>query len=37
MALEEGLTELAGWLAGQVACDRVAEAREELAARGLTV
>jgi dTDP-L-rhamnose 4-epimerase len=37
MALEDGLAELAGWLEGQVACDRVAEAREELAARGLTV
>jgi dTDP-L-rhamnose 4-epimerase len=37
VTLEEGLTELAGWLAGQVAYDRVAEARAELAARGLTV
>jgi dTDP-L-rhamnose 4-epimerase len=37
MALEDGLAELAGWLEGQVACDRIAEAREELAARGLTV
>jgi dTDP-L-rhamnose 4-epimerase len=35
--LEQGLIELAGWLAGQVAYDRVAEARQELAARGLTV
>jgi dTDP-L-rhamnose 4-epimerase len=35
--LEEGLVELAGWLEGQVAIDRVAEARQELAARGLTV
>ncbi|MEQ9672055.1 NAD-dependent epimerase/dehydratase family protein [Coleofasciculus sp. G2-EDA-02] len=35
--LEDGLIELAGWLEGQVAHDRVAEAREELAARGLTV
>ncbi|HSF40956.1 MAG TPA: NAD-dependent epimerase/dehydratase family protein [Thermoanaerobaculia bacterium] len=37
MPLEQGLIELASWLEGQVACDRVAEAREELAARGLTV
>ena len=37
LSLEQGLTELAGWLAGQVAYDRVAEARAELAARGLTV
>jgi dTDP-L-rhamnose 4-epimerase len=35
--LEEGLLELAGWLSGQVACDRVAQAGAELAARGLTV
>jgi dTDP-L-rhamnose 4-epimerase len=35
--LEEGLLELAGWLEGQVADDRVAEASAELAARGLTV
>lgn len=35
--LEEGLTELAGWLEGQVATDRVEEASAELAARGLTV
>jgi dTDP-L-rhamnose 4-epimerase len=35
--LEQGLVELASWLAGQVAYDRVAEARQELAARGLTV
>ncbi len=35
--LEEGLIELAGWLEGQVADDRVAEASAELAARGLTV
>ena len=33
----QGLTELAGWLEGQVATDRVAEARGELEARGLTV
>lgn len=33
----EGLGELAEWLKGQVATDRVAEARRELEARGLTV
>jgi dTDP-L-rhamnose 4-epimerase len=37
MPLEQGLIELASWLKGQVAYDRVAEARAELAARGLTV
>ena len=37
VALEEGVVELAEWLEGQVACDRVAEASAELAARGLTV
>jgi dTDP-L-rhamnose 4-epimerase len=37
VALDDGLTELAGWLAGQTAEDRVAQARAELAARGLTV
>ncbi len=36
MPFEQGLIELASWLEGQVACDRVAEARAELAARGLT-
>jgi dTDP-L-rhamnose 4-epimerase len=35
--LEDGLLELAGWLGGQEAFDRVAEANAELAARGLTV
>jgi dTDP-L-rhamnose 4-epimerase len=35
--LEEGLAELAGWLEGQIAVDRVAEASAELAQRGLTV
>jgi dTDP-L-rhamnose 4-epimerase len=35
--LEDGLEELAGWLEGQVATDRVDQARAELAARGLTV
>jgi dTDP-L-rhamnose 4-epimerase len=37
MPLQQGLVELSSWLEGQVASDRVAEAREELAARGLTV
>src|SRR4051794_35857520 len=37
IALEEGLEELAAWLEGQVATDRVEEASAELAARGLTV
>ena len=35
--LEDGLVELAEWLEGQTAADRVAEASAELAARGLTV
>jgi len=37
ITLEEGLTELAEWLEGQVAYDRVDEASAELASRGLTV
>lgn len=37
VTLDEGLLELAGWLGGQQAFDRVAEANAELAARGLTV
>lgn len=37
VALEEGLVELAAWLEGQVAIDRVEAARAELAARGLAV
>jgi dTDP-L-rhamnose 4-epimerase len=37
VGLEDGLEELAGWLEGQVADDRVEEASAELAARGLTV
>jgi dTDP-L-rhamnose 4-epimerase len=37
VTLDEGLMELAGWLSGQEAFDRVAEAHAELAARGLTV
>jgi len=36
VALEDGLKELAGWLEGQVAVDRVEEAHAELQARGLT-
>lgn len=37
VTLEKGLVELASWLEGQVAIDRVADARAELAARGLAV
>jgi dTDP-L-rhamnose 4-epimerase len=37
MPFEQGLRELAAWLGSQAADDRVAEARAELAARGLTV
>jgi dTDP-L-rhamnose 4-epimerase len=37
VTLEAGLMELAGWLSGREASDRVAEANAELAARGLTV
>lgn len=37
VSLEDGLVELATWLEGQVACDRVGEARAELASRGLMV
>jgi dTDP-L-rhamnose 4-epimerase len=37
ITLEAGLMELAGWLSGQSASDRVAEAHAELDARGLTV
>jgi dTDP-L-rhamnose 4-epimerase len=37
VTLEEGLTELVGWLEGQTAEDRVEQARQELSARGLTV
>lgn len=37
VTLEEGLVELASWLEGQAALDRVGEASAELAARGLTV
>ena len=35
--LQDGLTELAAWLEGQAAVDRVAQATAELASRGLTV
>ena len=37
VSLDEGMEEMAAWLEGQVAVDRVAEAGAELAARGLTV
>lgn len=37
VTLEQGLHEIAQWLEGQVAHDRVAEAGAELAKRGLTV
>jgi dTDP-L-rhamnose 4-epimerase len=37
ITLDAGLLELAGWLTGRQARDRVAEANAELAARGLTV
>jgi dTDP-L-rhamnose 4-epimerase len=37
VTLDEGLVELAEWLGGQHAEDRVGRARQELAARGLTV
>lgn len=37
VALEEGLVELAAWLEGQQAEDRVEQARAELVARGLAV
>ncbi len=36
-SLEEGIQELAGWLQDQIAEDKVADAKEELEARGLTV
>jgi dTDP-L-rhamnose 4-epimerase len=35
--LDDGMAELAGWLEGQVADDRVEQARRELSSRGLTV
>jgi dTDP-L-rhamnose 4-epimerase len=37
IGLEEGIRELAGWLEGEVADDRVDTAAQELAARGLTL
>jgi dTDP-L-rhamnose 4-epimerase len=37
VALEDGMAELASWLEGQVADDRVDQARQELSQRGLTV
>jgi dTDP-L-rhamnose 4-epimerase len=37
LTLEQGMTELAGWLEGQVADDLVDHARSELSSRGLTV
>jgi dTDP-L-rhamnose 4-epimerase len=37
VTLEHGLEDLAAWLKGQIAYDRVAESRAELAARGLMV
>ena len=37
VSLDEGLEELAGWLEGQTAADRVDAASAELAVRGLTV
>jgi dTDP-L-rhamnose 4-epimerase len=37
VTLEDGLSELSGWLAGQLAHDRVQEAGAELAARGLSL
>jgi dTDP-L-rhamnose 4-epimerase len=37
VSLEKGLADLAGWLDGQIAYDRVAESRNELVARGLMV
>jgi dTDP-L-rhamnose 4-epimerase len=37
VTFEAGLTELAEWLGGEDAIDRVDQARAELATRGLTV
>jgi dTDP-L-rhamnose 4-epimerase len=36
VGLEDGMAQLAGWLEGQVAVDRVEDAAAELASRGLT-
>ena len=37
VAFDDGLTELAAWLEGQEADDRVAQARSELEKRGLAI
>jgi dTDP-L-rhamnose 4-epimerase len=37
VSFEDGLQELAAWLEGQIAHDRVGEASQELAARGLSL
>jgi dTDP-L-rhamnose 4-epimerase len=37
VAFEDGIVQLAQWLEGQIAVDRVAQAASELSARGLTV
>jgi dTDP-L-rhamnose 4-epimerase len=37
VAFEDGLEELAGWLEGQIAHDRVSEASAELTQRGLSL
>jgi dTDP-L-rhamnose 4-epimerase len=37
VALDDGIAELAAWLEGQIAVDRVSEARRALELRGLTV
>ncbi|MFL6695099.1 MAG: NAD-dependent epimerase/dehydratase family protein, partial [Ramlibacter sp.] len=37
VSLDDGMAELAAWLEGQAAVDRVAQASAELSARGLTV
>jgi dTDP-L-rhamnose 4-epimerase len=37
VSFQDGLTELVSWLEGQMAKDRVADARAELDARGLTL
>ena len=37
VSLEEGLVELAEWLDGQIAVDRVSDAAQELTSRGLAV
>jgi dTDP-L-rhamnose 4-epimerase len=37
VSLEQGMADLAEWLEGQIAYDRVAEARNELTSRGLMV